>query len=809
MASPLNMVAALFPSHMLRDVLAAFIVLRIGLSGLFTAMYLRYATKTRDLLVPAFAAIFALCGYTLGYYHNIMWMDVVAVAPLVMFGLNKLVKEGKSGVYISSLALAIILNFHIAFMVCIFVAIYFFVLCVTNRLSWRVWLRRFGVIALATVAVVGMTAFLTLPTYDALGNLHRQEFSAFPEEFVWISSFDEVIGNLIAFSPPPMFRHVGGGSPQLFSGILPVMLFPIFLLSRNIRTREKTAFLLLLVFLFASVNSNVLQFIWHGFTNTFGFPGRFSFLISFVFVVTAFRAYTKLLKMPIGFEPNIRVDSYKRRVDALAAFCKPVIDPPPGVEALSAMAVGAVFVFDHALRSEHHDQKYIVWSLLLACVYLMLFAVLFSAKQSKSRELSEMVKLFLVVTVSVELIFTSHYALQAWQGTRRDVWVYDEVGNVLAARNTSDENDFFRTDFTRRVHFNDALLHAERDLNSISFFSSSMDGNMGASLRDLGLATNLGSNRYHYFETSPLTNAFLNMRYTVERVNNPAGDDFFWRRVAQDGSVVLLRNNFYLPLGFMVRHETVEWVGDWNNHFEAQNDLFRRSTGLNSNLFESVLRPYVQVSPARQWYDYTMPRDGDLYFVSTVLAPTEILVDGALLRTINTRYRHVGHAGTFREGQVISFAYNGERRGGNVTAGLINRELFVRGHEILSSQTLNLTEFSDTRIRGNITANRSGILYTSIPSAGGNWRVFVNGEARDVVLLCGNMVGVRLDEGTHEIEFRYVNRSFIIGSAISGTTFVLFTTVVTFRQVVPARKRRQKRRVKSRDYDPEFECHGS
>jgi uncharacterized membrane protein YfhO len=43
-ASPFNLLAALFPHAMLREVLTVFLLVKIGLAGLFMSMYLRYAS---------------------------------------------------------------------------------------------------------------------------------------------------------------------------------------------------------------------------------------------------------------------------------------------------------------------------------------------------------------------------------------------------------------------------------------------------------------------------------------------------------------------------------------------------------------------------------------------------------------------------------------------------------------------------------------------------------------------------------------------------------------------------------------------
>jgi len=78
---------------------------------------------------------------------------------------------------------------------------------------------------------------------------------------------------------------------------------------------------------------------------------------------------------------------------------------------------------------------------------------------------------------------------------------------------------------------------------------------------------------------------------------------------------------------------------------------------------------------------------------------------------------------------------------------------------------LELTERSDTRIAGRVSAAKGGLLYTSIPYEGNNWRAYVDGRETEVVPVGGAMSAVRLDAGEHAVEFRYVNIYAMAGLA--------------------------------------------
>lgn len=54
-----------------------------------------------------------------------MWLDSVVLLPLIVLGLERLVKEHKGLLYTITLGLAILSNYYIAIMICLSMVIYF------------------------------------------------------------------------------------------------------------------------------------------------------------------------------------------------------------------------------------------------------------------------------------------------------------------------------------------------------------------------------------------------------------------------------------------------------------------------------------------------------------------------------------------------------------------------------------------------------------------------------------------------------------------------------------------------------------
>ena len=89
------------------------------------AWYLRKHCKTNDFGAAFFGIFYALSGYMAAYSWNIMWLDCIVLFPVVMLGLERLVKEQKGLLYCIALGMSILSNYYISIMTCIFMVIYF------------------------------------------------------------------------------------------------------------------------------------------------------------------------------------------------------------------------------------------------------------------------------------------------------------------------------------------------------------------------------------------------------------------------------------------------------------------------------------------------------------------------------------------------------------------------------------------------------------------------------------------------------------------------------------------------------------
>ena len=118
----LNLLGIFFKRDNIYIFFTILIYVKLGLSGLFMYCYLNHLdTKYKGTVWNLiFSLIYALSGYITIYMMHIMWMDAYYLLPLIILGLDSLIKEGKPTLYVLVFSLAIMESYYMAFMISIF-----------------------------------------------------------------------------------------------------------------------------------------------------------------------------------------------------------------------------------------------------------------------------------------------------------------------------------------------------------------------------------------------------------------------------------------------------------------------------------------------------------------------------------------------------------------------------------------------------------------------------------------------------------------------------------------------------------------
>ena len=284
--SPIYLLSVIFPKEYLREFMLLATAIKIAFAGAFFSIYLKNIFKKEDYTITGFGLLYAFCGFAMGYYWNIMWLDAMALLPLIILGLNRLIDGEGVVLYIVTLALAIISNFYIGFFICEFILFYFFILYFTKTegFSFEKLVKKTFEVAFYSILAVGVAAIVLLPTFRGL-QLSYAVNSTFPATFKTYFSMLEILNNMLIGSEPT----VKAGLPNVYSSFIAIYLLGFFYVSTNVSIKEKVFSFLLITFFMLSFNINYLNYIWHGFHFPNEVPYRFSFIFSFLIIGWAYQ----------------------------------------------------------------------------------------------------------------------------------------------------------------------------------------------------------------------------------------------------------------------------------------------------------------------------------------------------------------------------------------------------------------------------------------------------------------------------------------------------------------------------------------
>ncbi|MBQ1962808.1 MAG: YfhO family protein, partial [Clostridia bacterium] len=127
LASPLSYLLALFPRDRMLEGLLFLFLLKTAICGGTFGYYMHKTLKEpKPIATVIFSLFYALSAYAVVQQHNTMWIDALMWLPLITLGIEELIKHGQFKRYTIFLALTLLSNFYIGYMVCIYCLLYFF-----------------------------------------------------------------------------------------------------------------------------------------------------------------------------------------------------------------------------------------------------------------------------------------------------------------------------------------------------------------------------------------------------------------------------------------------------------------------------------------------------------------------------------------------------------------------------------------------------------------------------------------------------------------------------------------------------------
>lgn len=284
--SPYNFITLLFNKGNLPLAFDIILILKTATCSLTFLYYLNRGKKAKfsNLI---FAFMYAFSSYSITYGFNIMWLDAVILLPLVIAGIENIIQKKKPVLYIISLALTLITNYYIGFMVCVFSVIYYIYIMILNSelKNKKEILKKIGIFAMSSICAGLISGIILIPAFLGLQG-GRADFTF--SEINLEKNFE--IQNVISKFYTNAFdveELKNDSMPPVFCGVLANVLVISFFLNNKIRLKDKLLTLTVLIIFAISFYIKGINLLWSIGNIPAWYVYRYTFCFTFMFIITA------------------------------------------------------------------------------------------------------------------------------------------------------------------------------------------------------------------------------------------------------------------------------------------------------------------------------------------------------------------------------------------------------------------------------------------------------------------------------------------------------------------------------------------
>ena len=770
LGSPLNLIILLFPKELLANAILTIYLIKIGICSLTLAIYINKVYKKNDYSVLIFSLCYGLMSYNIVFHMNVMWIDGVMLLPLIALGIENIINKNKYKLYIVSLFLAIISNYYIAYMICIFSVLYFIYKgIIYKKINGKNILGFIG----SSLIAGGLSGYLLIPVVLSLmtgkASLKNLSDGIYVTESIFSTLSKTIIGSYD-------YNQILSGPANIFCGVIITVFLLLYFINEKIGLRAKLLSAVFIFILFLSFTINIFELLWHGFNYPVGFEYRNSFLFCFLIITLAYEAWINIDKLKI----------------------KDII--------ISVFICASVDIAILLQRYSHVSVKKIAISFLFVLIYSFIF-ILFR-KVSLKRSVINFLCIIIVIcelSLNIYLIIINNIYI-----SQNYVKQYIEDLSPIVEDIKKDNDNFYRTEMTFNNTLNDSML---LNFNGLTHSSSTNEKNTMNIVDSLGYKTASTCEIYNQGSTIPV-DSILGIRKLIS-VKNPEIyscydhlENQYYNVIKDYEDYVVYENPYALPIAFMVNDSLKTLQQDnIDNLFDYTGSIFDLMVNEETNLYnklevtdiklnnvEAVAELgenlYTKIDAEKDAsIDITIKsQDSNPVYLFLKSNIYEDAIDNNIKGTIRGRAVEVISNGGAEYAQFTGLGYNiqfignyneGEEikvtiklAGDTTTIKEIqvyscNMDNFEGVYKNLSLNTIENTDYKDGYVKGDVTVTADKtLLYTSIPYDEG-WILKVDGKDCEYIKILNGFIGVELEEGQHNIEFKYKLPGFKVGLSIS------------------------------------------
>lgn len=756
--SPINVIALFFSPKWMPVALYMITLIKIGLCGLTFYIYLRKDSYVYLIVSTAYS----LTAYNIAYMSNIMWLDGIVLLPLIALGIDYIIENRNSYLYIGSLFLAIICNYYIGYMLCGFSVIYYgykFIFEDTDKQVKKKISKTMKYIV-ASIVAGGLTAFLLIPVKTALvttkGTMGITQMN-WESNFSWRDFFSRYF--IGAFDKQQIMN---GAYPNIYCGIVILFFVVMFFIGKKNSKKEKLGAGLVLLLLILSMKINGLNLIWHGFSYPNWFNYRQSFILSFFIILFA----TKGLEQ-IGEWEN------KRNL-LLCVLC---------------INIGYLLMCIWVVQGEYTyiNKDYVLFS--IAVMILTGVCTLFYKRQYRM----VIMGLFLIGVSELTMNAIVYIGNLSYTNFTNYQDIVKKMENPVEFIKQQDDT-FYRMEKTFYRNQNDSMLLG---YNGVSHYSSAQNRDILLLMGALGYRNHWNLWSYYNTGTTYANDSFFGIKYLISNTPKSYG----YTEISSVDDLFIYQNEYTLPIGFMANDEIQDEKIENYSWYEGQNKLWSTlSSQYEDRIFEECEILNIETNDVdyakdsneyaaitilgdnpRIKYQVKMNRNAPLfgYFIVDEMQQqnVKILVNGKELGNYFTSYDYqILQLGEFLKDEIVEVEIQLNEMNLVLTEVCFfsqNMECFEKYYKELKNQSLKVTQFSNNRIKGviNSQGDKQMCLFT-IPFDEG-WTCYIDGKKVQIEKGFDHLIAIPVSKGEHRIEIEFIPVGLKTGIYISAIFLVL------------------------------------
>ena len=739
LASPVNLLLGFVPEGSILIVMDLLILTKTALAGFACTYYLSKHFNTKSLSTAAFAIFYALSSYMAAFSWNLMWLDCTVMLPFIVLGIETLVKEKKYKMYTIALGIAIFSNYYIAIMICIFAVLYFLVMLIVNATEEKhYYMDRIIRFAIFSLIAGGIGAVMILPELCALGYTASGEFS-FPETWINYFSILDMLKRSLIETPVAIFE---AHDPNVYCTVAVFLLFPMYCLCDNVNKKEKMGKIALIAILLISFNTNIPNYIWHGFHFPNSLPARESFIYIFLMITMIYEAYI-----------NTKAFSKKQLWGCFAGGC------------------GVVLLLEELYQDDLSFNNVYV-TLVLILFYMVLIIM------DYNKILYKQISAYLLIVICAAEAFINSSEESSYKPTTYSAYLEDNQAiEEMVEKVESEDTGFFRIEKLNRKTKNDAAWNGYK---GVSIFSSMANAGFTKYLGALGFEQS--TNAYSYYGFTPFTSALLDVKYVISDKMLEDMERYTLADYKEDQNKYLYRVNYCLPLGFMLPEGFEDNLSlDGNNPFSIQNQFAELATGI-TDMFT-----YLSASTSGKTVTIDVDEESDVYVYVTTY------VDSISYSAYNDEngfvasdsfsgleHRQIVHLGKMPAGTSITVnTSDNDASTLQLYAYNFHQDRFEEIYQKLEAQSLDVEKYDDNSVTADIDAEQDGLLYTSIIYDKG-WHVYIDGKETEYTSIGDALMAVPVTAGKHTIEMQYYPEGKKAGRILTIASILILAGIILF-----------------------------